>query len=178
MRVPDDFKGITYRVMTGQIFTDMFQALGASTATIAFAELYTALEQGIVHGEDLGASMHLDYKFNEVCPYSTEFNMTATFNNLLFSNKAWGMLSEDEKQIIYKAAEVAEKASYDYVKTSADNYYRRLIEAGSTVVRYSDLTEEELALCWAAVEPLWGKYEGIVGTDIYNIMLSYCPYYK
>ncbi len=59
LRAPADFQGVTFRVMSGQIFTDMFQALGASTATIAFAELYTALEQGTVQGEDLGASCTL-----------------------------------------------------------------------------------------------------------------------
>ncbi len=178
LRTPADFQGVTFRVMSGQIFTDMFQALGASTATIAFAELYTALEQGTVKGEDLGASMHLDFKFNEVCPFSTEFNMTATFNNLIFSNKAWNNLTEEEREIVYEAADVAEKASYEYVHTSADKYYKRLIESGSNVIRYTDLTEEDLAACWKAVEPLWNKYESIIGTKLYNIMLSYCPYYN
>ncbi len=50
LRTPSDFKGITFRVMSGQIFTDMFQALGASTATIAFSELYTAPGIAKAHG--------------------------------------------------------------------------------------------------------------------------------
>ncbi len=122
--------------------------------------------------------MHLDYSCNEVCPYSTEFNMTATFNCLIFSNKAWGSLSAEEQAIVYEAADVAEKASYEYVHTSADKYYARLVESGSTVVRYADLTDEELNACWEAVKPLWDKYEDIVGSDLYNIMLECCPYYS
>lgn len=177
LRTPEDFKGVTFRVMSGQVFTDMFQALGASTATIAFSELYTALEQGAVQGEDIGASMHLDYSFEEVCPYSTEFNMTPTVNCLMFSNGAWSKLSEAEIQIINEAAAVAEKASYEYVHTAADGQYARLVEAGSNVIRYTDLSEEELAACWDAVKPLWDKYESIVGTDLYKIMLECCPYY-
>ena len=177
LRTPSDFKGITFRVMSGQIFTDMFQALGASTATIAFSELYTALEQGAVQGEDIGASMHLDYSFDEVCPYSTEFNMTPTVNCLIFSNGAWNKLSESEIQIINEAADIAEKASYEYVHNAADNQYARLVEAGRNVIRYADLTDADLAACWDAVKPLWDKYESIVGTDLYNIMLQCCPYY-
>lgn len=178
LRTPKDFEGVTFRVMSGQVFTDMFQALGSSTATIAFSELYTALEQGAVQGEDLGASMHLDYSFEEVCPYSTEFNLTPTVNCLMFSNGAWDKLTEEEIQIINEAAAVAEQASYEYVHTAAEDQYARLEAAGSDVVRYADLTEAELAACWDAVKPLWDKYEDIVGTDLYNIMLENCPYYN
>ena len=40
VRSPADFKGLTFRVMAGEVVTDIFQSLGASTATVTFAELY------------------------------------------------------------------------------------------------------------------------------------------
>ncbi len=172
VRSPADFKGLTYRVMAGEIFTDIFQSLGASTATVTFAELYTGLQQGIVDGEDVGLSMFYDQKFHEVEKYATQFNITATINSLVISNGAYDKLSDEEIAIFEEAAKEAEKASYDHVSEYIDYYVEKCREVGVNVITHDELTAEEIQVCKDAVAPMWEKYEKIVGKDAYNALMT------
>lgn len=172
IRSPADFEGLTFRVMAGEVFTDMFQSLGASTATVTFAELYTGLQQGIVDGEDVGLSMFYDQKFNEVEKYATQFNMTATINALILSNDLYSQLTEEEIAIFEEAAQEAEKASYDHVSSNVDTYVQLCEESGVDVITYDELTEEEIQACKDAVEPMWEKYADIVGEEAYTALTT------
>ena len=170
IRSPEDFKGLTFRVMAGEIFTDIFRSLGASTATVTFAELYTGLQQGIVDGEDVGLSMYYDNKFYEVEKYATQFNITATINSLIVSNAAWDKLTEAEREIINKAAAEAELASYDHVSQNVDHYVDLVREKGVDVITHDQLTAEEVQACKDAVAPMWEKYKDVVGDEVYTAL--------
>jgi len=173
IRSPKDFKGLTFRVMAGEIFTDIFRALGASTATVPFAELYTSLQQGVVDGEDIGISMFYDQKFYEVEKYSTQFNITPTVNALIVSNGAWAKLNEEERKIIIESAKVAEEYGYSIVSTKlTGKYFEPLKEKGVTVIKHEDLTEAELNECRDAVQKVWDKFKPIVGEKVYNAFVS------
>lgn len=172
IRSPKDFKGLKFRVMAGQIFTDIFKSLGASTATIPFAELYTALQQGVVDGEDIGLSMFYDDKLYEVEKYATQFNITQTVNALIVSNAAWAKLSDAEKKIIYEAAAEAEKYSYESVLKLSNKYYEPLEKLGVKIIKYTDLTSDEINACVSAVQPVWEKYRPIIGNKVYNAFVS------
>lgn len=172
VRSPADFKGLTFRVMAGEVFTDIFQSLGASTATVTFAELYTGLQQGIVDGEDVGLSMFYDQKFYEVEKFATQFNITATINALVISNGAYDKLSAEEIEIFRQAAQEAEKASYDHVSEFVDHYVEQCRGVGVNVITHDELTEEEIQACKDAVAPMWEKYESIVGEDAYNALMT------
>lgn len=172
IRSPKDFEGLTFRVMAGEIFTDIFQSLGASTATVTFAELYTGLQQGIVDGEDVGMSMFYDQKFYEVEHYATQFNITATINALVLSNNAYNQLTAEELAIFEEAAKEAEKASYDHVSQAVDHYVEVCREAGVDVITHDQLTEEEIQACVDAVMPMWEKYAEIIGEDAYNSLMT------
>lgn len=173
IRSPKDFKGLTFRVMAGEIFTDIFRALGASTATIPFAELYTSLQQGVVDGEDTGLSMFYDQKFFEVEKYATQFSITPTVNALIVSNGAWAKLTEDERKIIVESAKVAEKYGYSIVSTKlAGKYFEPLAEKGVKIIKHEDLTKSELQECRDAVQHVWDKFKPIIGDVVYNAFSS------
>ncbi|QQO10767.1 TRAP transporter substrate-binding protein [Breznakiella homolactica] len=173
IRKPADFRGLTFRVMAGEIFTDIFRALGASTATVPFGELYTALQQGVVDGEDIGFSMFYDNKLYEVEKYATQFNITPTVNALIFSNSAWNKLSDAERAIIYEAAAEAEKRSFDVVNNVLSvKYFEPMAEKGVTVIKNSDLTADEINACREAVRPVWTKFEPVIGSAVYSAFSS------
>lgn len=172
LRSPKDFKGIKFRVMAGQIFTDIFRSLGASTATVPFAELYTGLQQGVIHGEDIGFSMFYDTKLYEVEKYATQFNITQTVNALIVSNAAWAKLSEAERKIVFEAAAEAEKYSYESVSKMSTKYFEPLQKLGVKITKYSDLTPAEIKACVDAVQPVWKKYKPIIGDRVYTAFTS------
>jgi len=168
VRSPADIKGLTLRVMAGEIFTDMFRALGANTAAIPFGELYTSLQQGVVDGEDLVSSMVYDVGLYEVEKYMTQIHMTPNVNALIMSSRAWGRLNENERQIVETAAFNAENASKKVILAFEIEYPRRLDQLGMDVILYSDLTDAERASFIEATKGVWDKYRPVIGHDIYD----------
>lgn len=167
IRTADDLKGLTLRVMAGEIFSDIFRSMGATTAAVPFAELYTSLQQGVIDGEDLG-TMFYDVKFYEVEKYMTQINATPTVSVALVSSRAWDKLSEEERQIMQTAAINAQKISEEAVSKIALDYPDKLKEAGVNVVLNAELTEAERASFTEATKEVWEKYRSVIGDDIYS----------
>lgn len=168
IRSTDDLKGLTLRVMAGEIFSDMFRAMGATTAAVPFAELYTGLQQGVIDGEDIGMTMFYDVKLYEVEKHLTQLNMTPTVNVMLMSSRAWDKLSEEERQIVQTAAFNAEKASKAAVTERSVKYPDIIKGVGVNVILNSDLTDAERATFTEASRQVWEKYRPIIGDAIYN----------
>ena len=168
IRSTDDLKGLTLRVMAGEIFSDMFRAMGATTAAVPFAELYTGLQQGVIDGEDIGMTMFYDVKLYEVEKHLTQLNMTPTVNVMLMSSRAWDKLSEEERQIVQTAAFNAEKASKAAVTERSVKYPDIIKGVGVNVILNSDLTDAERATFTDASKQVWEKYRPIIGDAIYN----------
>ena len=169
VRSPADLQGLKLRVMAGEIFSDTFQALGASTTAVSFAELYTSLQQGVIDGEDLVSSMFYDVKLYEVEKHLTQVNMTPNVNVLLMSSQAWGKLSEEEREIVEAAAFNAEKVSKETILRFEVEYPKLLEELGVNVVYSDELSDAEKKAFRDAVQPIWEKYRPIIGDEIYSL---------
>lgn len=168
IRSASDFEGLTFRIQAGEIFSDIYGALGASTAAIPFAELYTSIQQGVCDGADLGVGFTYDNKFQEIAKFNTELNHCLCGNPMLMSNKLWDKLSEEERQIFRDSMVEAEKAGMQECIDAYETYYPLLAEAGVEVIRFADLTKEEVATFRNATAPVWEKYKSVVGEDVFN----------
>ncbi|MGE5620792.1 MAG: TRAP transporter substrate-binding protein DctP [Sphingomonadaceae bacterium] len=71
VRSLDDLKGLKIRVQQNKVHIAAFNALGAISTPLAYNELYSALQQGVVDGAENDPTAILDMKFNEVCKYYT-----------------------------------------------------------------------------------------------------------
>lgn len=67
----DDLKGLKLRVQDNKIHIAAFNAMGAIATPMAYNELYSALQQGVVDGAENDPTAIIDMKFNEVCKYYT-----------------------------------------------------------------------------------------------------------
>ena len=170
IRCADDFIGLNFRVMSGEIYTDTFRALGASTSTIAFAELFTSLQQGVIDGEDCSAFFFKDNKYYEIEKYLTEINMIQNVAPLVFSNSAWEKLTDAEKEIIYEAAALAEEESAATITRMSGQVYQELASEGVNIVRYSDLTEEGIASFREAAFSVWDNFEDRIGSELFAFL--------
>ncbi len=166
VRTADDLKGLTLRVMAGEIFSDIFRSMGATTVAVPFAELYTSLQQGVIDGEDLG-TMFYDVKFYEIEKHMTQLNATPTVSVALASTRIWDKLSEEEREIMRTAAINSQKVSEEAVSTIARTYPDKLKEVGMNVVLNSELTDAERASFVEATRQVWEKYRPVIGDAIY-----------
>lgn len=101
---PEDLKGLKLRVMESNTAMNMVNFLGGSPTPIAWGELYTALQQGIVDGAENNLPSFYLSRHYEVCKYFMVDEHTALPDELLISTIVWDKLSDKEKVWLKEAA--------------------------------------------------------------------------
>ena len=102
---PEDLAGLKIRIQESQLALKMVRALGAAATPIAFAELYTALQQGVVDGaENNPPSFHLSRHY-ELCKYYVLDEHTAVPDVLLISAHLWRTLTPQQQAWVQAAAD-------------------------------------------------------------------------
>lgn len=103
----DALKGLKIRVPGSPVYLGTVQAMGALPTPIAFGELYSALQQGIVDGAENTASAYFTYRFYEVAPNWIATNHSLMPGVYLMSARFWEKLPEDLQVIVQDAAKRA-----------------------------------------------------------------------
>ncbi len=148
---PEDMKGIKFRIAPSEIRQVLFKTLNATAIPMAFAELFTGLQQGTVQGQENPLSIIQTSKFYEVQKYlslSRHIYNTATF----YVNPSWfNGLTKDEQRIIQEASEHAR----DYMRKLNDDYEANALSfLESKGMKINKVDSEAFA---KASEPVW-KY--------------------
>ena len=103
LNTPADLKGLKFRTPPDPSTIDIFQALGAATTQIAFAELYVALQQGVVDGQENPLVNIHSAKLYEVNKYISLSAHKWESTPVLMSKMAWGKLSKQHKDVFMEA---------------------------------------------------------------------------
>lgn len=104
MAKPEDLKGLKLRVMESTTAMNMVTSLGGSPTPIAWGELYTALQQGIVDGAENNLPSFYLSRHYEVCKYLMLDEHSALPDELLISTLVWNKLSPQEQKWVKEAA--------------------------------------------------------------------------
>lgn len=124
----EDLKGMKIRVMPSAVDTEVWNTLGANATTVAFSEVYSALQTHMVDGAENTFSSYAASKHNEVAPYVTLTEHQWLVTELWASDQALSGLPEEYVEIIYEAAR--ETASYSLEhQLEVDEEYRKQLEA-------------------------------------------------
>ena len=103
VRTPDDLKGQKIRVMASPVMVNTMKALGATGVPVAWAELYTALQTGVVDGAENNHPSVVAKKFYEVSKfYSLDEHMRIP-DMLIMSMKLWSQLNDEQKKAVAEA---------------------------------------------------------------------------
>jgi tripartite ATP-independent transporter DctP family solute receptor len=108
IREPSDLRGLKIRVQNSRTSMRMVQAMGGAPTPLSFAELYSALEQGVVDGAENNPPSFLTARHYEVCRYYTLDEHTRVPDIVLINTDSWDRLSRDEQQMV---AEVARESA-------------------------------------------------------------------
>ena len=103
IKVPDDLKGLKIRTPPDPATIDIFQALGAATTQIAFSELYVALQQKVVDGQENPLTNIASSKIYEVNPFISLSAHKWECTPVLMSKMAWNRLDAKSKDILMEA---------------------------------------------------------------------------
>ncbi|MEO2128025.1 MAG: TRAP transporter substrate-binding protein [Christiangramia sp.] len=150
---PADLKGLKLRVMESQSAIDMVKYLGGSPTPIAWGELYTALQQGIVDGAENNLPSFYLSRHYEVCKYFILDEHTALPDELLIGTPTWNKLNDQEKQWLTEAAQ--ESAEYQKkIWREAELHALEEVKKAGVTVREAD--KEEFR---KLVEPMYESFE-------------------
>jgi len=103
VRTPDDLKGAKIRVMASPVMVNTMKALGATGVPVAWSELYTALQTGVVDGAENNHPSVVAKKFYEVSKYYTLDEHMRIPDVMIMSMKLWNQLNDDQKKAVSEA---------------------------------------------------------------------------
>jgi tripartite ATP-independent transporter DctP family solute receptor len=103
VRTPDDLKGQKIRVMASPVMVNTMKALGATGVPVAWAELYTALQTGVVDGAENNHPSVVAKKFYEVSKYYSLDEHMRIPDVIAMSMKLWNSLNDDQKKAVTEA---------------------------------------------------------------------------
>jgi tripartite ATP-independent transporter DctP family solute receptor len=140
----DDIAGLKLRVIPNAINVDWVKALGANPTPLAFPELYAALEQKAVDGQENPLSVIQANKFYEVQKYLALTNHQYNPQSLIFSKKVWDTLSPAEQKIVQDSAAEAAKFQRQVNRDAAAGQLDALKKAGMQVSEFPPAEQAKL----------------------------------
>lgn len=163
LKSPEDFKGLKFRTQSGGLLDAQFKALGAGSQTLAFAEVYQALQNGTVDGQENTFNNIDTQKYQEVQKYLTVSGHGRLDYVVLTNTKFWSSLTDEQKKIINEAMEESTK----YATKLADelNVKSREKILASGKVEFYELTEAERTAFMKVLEPLYAEYSTKIGQE-------------
>jgi len=102
-----DLEGLKIRVMQNPIFVEMVNAMGGNGLSVAFNELYTAMQTGVVDGAENNPPTYNSQKHYEIAGYYSLTEHLMVPEIFVFSKKVWDTLTPLDQQLIRKAAALA-----------------------------------------------------------------------
>lgn len=143
---PDSYKGKKIRVMENPVLIAQFQALGASAIPINFGELYNALQQGVVDGQENPIASIYEMKFYEVQDYLALSDHAYLPLVVAFNKDWWNALPAEYQEIIRKEAKEAAKfLREEQLKLEFEEFIPAMKEAGITVIELDEETRQAFA---------------------------------
>lgn len=134
IRTPEDLKGLKIRVMNNQMAINMVNALGGSATPMAYGELYTAIQQGVVDGAENNPPSFVSSNHYEVSKYYTLDQHSSVPDVLLIGTKYWDKLSDQERVWVQEAAEESSQAQKQFWNESVEESMATAKKAGVEVI--------------------------------------------
>ena len=111
VNVPDDLKGLKMRTMENPVHIAAYKGFGIITTPMAFPEVFTALQQGTVDGQENPLSVIMSAKFDQVQKYMSLTGHVYSSAVILMNKAAFDKLSAADKQVFMDAAKEAVKVN-------------------------------------------------------------------
>ncbi|MCC7039148.1 MAG: TRAP transporter substrate-binding protein [Burkholderiales bacterium] len=163
VKTPADLKGLKMRTMENPVHIQAYKAFGIIPTPMAFTELFTALQQGTVDGQENPLSVISAAKFDQVQKYLTLTGHVYSPALILMSKAKWDKLSADDKQIFLAAAKEAVKANRARIDDDERKAVGDLESKGMQVVTTVDKSKFQEVLGPTFVE--FGKKFGQANID-------------
>ena len=135
-----DFKGLKLRVSNDPVMNGMVEGLGANPTVVAFGELYSALQTGVVDGAEQPIANYKSNAFPEVANNLILDGHTLGAVQAVITDNAWGKLTANQQAAVMAAAADTQKFNADLSETAENKVLDELRSSGCNVVDVDDKT--------------------------------------
>jgi tripartite ATP-independent transporter DctP family solute receptor len=129
----EDLKGLKIRTMENRLHLAAFKAFGANPLPMAYGELYTALEQGVIDGAEAADPNYFAKRFFEPAPYWARIGWIRLIEYVVMSRSFYEGLSPEDRAVIDEAAGAMIRQQRLWYRAESDAALERLREAGVSV---------------------------------------------
>lgn len=164
LRVPEDARGLTFRIQTSAVLEEQFKAVNAKAKPMIFSVVYQGLRTGLVNGTENTYSNFYNQKLNEVQKYVTESNHGILDYMLITTSDFWNSLPPDIRTELDQI--VVESTAHANMEAERFNQLdrQRVLDAKTTEI--ITLTPQERSAWRDRMKPVWAKFEQEIGADL------------
>ena len=160
---PKDAAGLKFRVQTSDVAKAMIAAMGASPQPMAFAEVYGALQTGVVDGQENTWSNIYTKKFFEVQDSTTQTSHQLLAYLFMTSKQFLDSLDANTRSTLIKIADEVTVAANKSVKDAEEVNRQNILKAGGKI---NELTADQRKQWVDAMKPVWKQFENEIGADL------------
>lgn len=160
IKTMEDLAGLKMRTPESDVYTKTFELLGTNPTPMAFGDLFTALQTGVVDGYEVNPESTWSNGTYEAIKYGLKSNHMFASSVVIISQSVFDRLDDEQKAIVLEAADNAVALNDEIAQSSEVDYENKLIEAGLII---NDLSAEEQQKFAEVVQPLYEEYYDIVG---------------
>jgi len=167
IREPKDYSGTKIRTMPAQVIQEQFKAFGATPVTVDFKELYSALQQKVVDGQENPISTIALMRFFEVQKYLTLSDHGFIAYVFMFNKPFFDGLAPDIRKVLVDSEREAARYQREIIVKAEAEQLETFRKAGVEIIR---LTPEQRARFEQASRPVYDWYTAKYGTDTLNLV--------
>jgi len=169
IHTPADMKGIKIRTMEHPIHMEMVKLLGGSAIPVTFAELYTALSQGTVDGQENGIALTYTNKLYENLKYLTLDRHIYDVYGVFMAQSSYDKLPADLQELLDRKMRDFIDLEREMNVQFDESSLQAMLEAGIEVI---ELTDDEMQQFKDATAPLLDTIRETAGDSIVDLLLS------
>lgn len=163
IKTPDDIKGLKIRTMENPVHLAAWRKLGANPTPMPFSEVFNAMQQKTIDGQENPNTTNFLQKFQEVQKYTTMTKHVYTPFVIMYSKKLWDALPKEDQELLMKTGKEASKWQREYNRKVDAEAAEGLAKAGMTVTK---LTPEQQKAFMDATKDIAAQFEGDIGKDV------------
>lgn len=158
---PEDTKGKKLRTFPNEMMRWTLESMGFGVQIMPLPEVYLAIQQGAVAGQENPINTIFSNKFFEVAPHVTLTNHVYSPIPVAISEKTWARLSSDDQKAVTRAAQEVAPMARKLIKESDEKVLAEMASKGAKINRKPDV-----AAFRKAVEPVYAKAREKYGADV------------
>ncbi len=165
-------KGMNIRVWSSNVVKSMVESLGFQATTMAWGDIFPAIQSGIVDGAICctKTATYSIFAQSDVGTHFIEYNSISELTTFYASERTWDKMNEEQRTVVQAAMTKASDDFFAYNRENDAVFGQKLLDSGYTILSLND--EEQAAMANHVRENIWPLMEESVGKDIIDRLLA------